>query len=123
MSRDLLCQKDKFIEKSVQQAKALKDGLSDYELFFCRHRLPSEIPLAEMLMAELLSCVFEAAGDENYEIIEKALPKPGFLKGLTPENIKEIEHVVLNNGSADADSIVSLTEKLSVIHKSPAPLQ
>lgn len=120
--RELLCQKADFMEKSLQKAKETVDGLRGYEIDFCRYRLPSELLLAEMLMAELFSCVYKAAGDENYEKIEKALPKPGFLAGMTVENIKEIERAVLNNTCPDADSILLLMQNLSEIRKFPAPL-
>ena len=121
--RELLCQKADFMEKSLQQAKETEDGLRGYEIDFCRNRLPGELLLAEMLMTELFSCVYKAAGDENYEKIEKALPKPGFLAGMTEENIKEIERVVLNNTCLDVDSILLLIQNLSEIRKSTAPLQ
>ena len=120
--RDLLRQKADFMEKSIQQAKKTEDGLRGYEIDFCRNRLPGELLLAEMLMTELFSCIYKAAGDESYERIEKTLPKPGFLAGMTVENIKEIERAVLNNTCPDADSILLLMQNLSEIRKFPAPL-
>lgn len=121
--RDLLRQKTEFMEKSLQQAKDSVDGIRGYEIDFCRHRLPAELLLAELLMTELFSCIYKAAGDESYERIEKTLPKPGFLAGMTKEDIKEVERAVLSNMGTDVDSIVALMEKLSSIGRSPVPAQ
>ncbi len=116
--RDLLSKKAEFIEKMIQQAKKSKNELRDYELDFCRRRLPSELLLAEMLMTQLFSCVYEAVGDDDYEKIEQALPLPGTFKNMTADDILQVEQITIEYPEIDVTSILKFMNRLiSLSHR------
>ena len=110
--RDLLSKKEEFIEKSMQQAKENKNGLGEYEMHFCRTRMPAELLLAEMMMVNILNCVYDAVGMENYEALEAWMPEAGFLKGMDDDGVKKAEKAVMMAVGTDLESVMRFFDGL-----------
>jgi len=110
--RDLLNKKDEFIEKSLQQAKNNINGMGSYEIYFFRHRAPSELLLAEILMTELFSCVYSAVGNENYDTLQDNLLPVGSFNGMTDDDVKKAEQAVMKHSGSDINTVLHFMEAL-----------
>jgi len=110
--RDMLSQKELFLKKSIQQAKENKNGLGTYELNFCRHRLPEELLLTELLMTGLFECVYTAAGDENYDILYSKMLPIGTFNGCSAQDIKNVLQNTSQTRGHEINDILCFIDKL-----------
>ena len=90
------------------------DGLGAYELFFCRHRMPSELLEAEILMTEIFSAVYTAVGDEHYDKLQEHMHPVGAFQGMTEDEVCRVEQAVAKYGCQDIGSVLEFLDEVQL---------
>lgn len=112
--RDLLAQKDVFMQKYTALVSKDKNGLGAYELFFCRHRMPSELLEAEILVTEIFAAVYTAVGDEHYDKLQAHMPPVGAFQGMTADDVHRAEQAVAKYGCQDIGSVLEFLDEVQL---------
>ena len=89
----------------------IRKTLADYEMDFCRHRMPGELLLVEMLMTGLFESIYRAIGDENYDAFQKKLPPAGAFKGMSEDDVRRAGAAVMRCANGDFENLVGIMEE------------